>query len=59
LDMTVGHLAFYDYALTAGQVAALYNSNIGAAALQIIDNGTVTVTEITPATDIYAYTWTK
>jgi phage tail protein X len=59
LDMTVGHLAFYDYALIAGQVAALYNSNIGAAALQIIDNGTVTVTETIPATDIYAYTWTK
>lgn len=56
-DLTVGHLATYEKAFTAGEAASLYSANVGAPALQIQDTGNISMSESATPTDIYAYVW--
>lgn len=56
-DISVGHLAYYTQVMTAAQVASLYNLNVGAPALRFDDPGGINMSEDTPATSIFAYTW--
>jgi len=55
--LSVGTLAAYSDPLTASKISTLYSLNIGAAPIQMIDSGTIGVTESSPAFDVYAYTW--
>lgn len=57
LDLTVGHLATYEKAFTAGEAASLYSANVGAPAVQIQDTGNISMSESATPTDIYAYAW--
>lgn len=57
LDMAVGHLATYDYAMDDVDVARLYSYNIGAPVISITDDSLIRVTEPAPALDVYAYSW--
>lgn len=59
LSMSVGHVATYPQALDAATVAKLYNMNIGAPLVRVNDPAAIAVTEPVPATQIYAYTWSK
>lgn len=56
-DLTVGHLATYEKAFTAGEAANLYSANVGAPALQVQDSGNISMSESATPTDIYAYAW--
>lgn len=54
---TLSHLAVYQQAMSAADVLTLYQANMGPLTLVVNDSDTITVTESSPATDIYAYTW--
>jgi hypothetical protein len=56
IDMTMTHLALYDTALTASDVAKLYAAQ-DPQPIRINDTGVITVTESTPAVDSYAFAW--
>lgn len=57
LSVNIAHLAVYPNSFAADQALSLYNQNIGAPAIQVIDSGSMEISESTPATDIYAYVW--
>jgi hypothetical protein len=55
---TISHLAVYQQAMTAGDVANLYATNVnGIPTIVVTDTGTITVTEPAAPVDIYAYSW--
>lgn len=56
-NCTVSHLAFYAKQMTANDVLSLYVAQSGSKILSIDGGSVITVTESTPATDIYAYAW--
>lgn len=55
-DTSVRHLALYPQRMTAAEAQALYAAQ-NPTPIRIDDPGTITVTEHSPATDIYAYAW--
>lgn len=57
LDLTIGHAATYDTALSAAEAQALYSRNIGAPALRVDDASTITMSEDVPAVKIYTKSW--
>jgi len=57
LDVTVGHLATYDYEMTAAQALNLYKSNVGSPILRVNDSSGVNVTESSSPVSFYAQTW--
>lgn len=59
LAMSIGHVAVYPTAMTAPQVLALYNQNIGAPVVRVNDTSTIGVTESVPTTQFYALTWSN
>lgn len=56
-NCTVSHLAVYPQQMTSSDVAALYAAQSGNPSFSVSDVSTMTVTENSPATLIYAYTW--
>jgi hypothetical protein len=59
LDMSVGHVAVYPQIMSSQEAEAVYEANVGAPSLTIVDSGLLSVTEDPVAADIFAYTWTK
>lgn len=57
LPGTVETLAVYPQVMTAGEVSALYIAQTAGATISITDASVITLTESSPATDIYAYAW--
>lgn len=55
--LTVDHLGLYPQQLSASEVSAIYNSNIGVPALSIVESNVISVTEPANSVDIYAYVW--
>lgn len=56
-NATYSHLAVYPQAMNATDVANLYAAQTGVQKITVDDNSTISVTESSPATDIYAYAW--
>lgn len=59
LNMSLGHIAVYPQAMTAPEVQNLYNMNIGAPLITVDDDASIGVTELSPSTEFYAYSWTN
>lgn len=53
----VSYVGVYDYALTAGQVAAIYADYVGTDAPRIADASVINVSESASAANIYAHDW--
>lgn len=58
LDMSVGNVAVYPQSMSAADALELYNVNVGAPSLSVVDSGVIGVTETDPAVDLFAYVWT-
>lgn len=53
----IGHVVFYDTALTATQIKAIYDSYVGVRSTRFDDASSITATEVATATNIYAHDW--
>lgn len=53
----IGHIGVYDTALTATQIANIYNAYVGRSVASVPDSSVLAITQVTNAAQIYAHDW--